>query len=45
MAHACDIPVEAELGQIGKMGESDEPGVAWKSKREHGCSRGSSKIC
>jgi len=28
MAHACDIPVEAELGQIGKMGDSDEPGIA-----------------
>ncbi|MBA3061855.1 MAG: tagatose-bisphosphate aldolase subunit KbaY, partial [Atribacteria sp.] len=27
-AHTCGIPVEAELGQIGKMGDSDEPGVA-----------------
>ena len=34
MAHACDIPVEAELGQIGKMGDSDEPGVALEKVRE-----------
>ena len=34
MAHACDIPVEAELGQIGKMGESDEPGVALEKVKE-----------
>ncbi|MDO9555199.1 MAG: class II fructose-1,6-bisphosphate aldolase [Atribacterota bacterium] len=34
MAHACDIPVEAELGQIGKMGESDEPGVALERVKE-----------
>ena len=26
MAHAVDIPVEAEIGQIGKMDSSDEPG-------------------
>jgi len=26
MAHSCDIPVEAEIGQIGKMDSSDEPG-------------------
>lgn len=34
MAHACDIPVEAELGQIGKMGDSDEPGVALEKLKE-----------
>jgi len=34
MAHVCDIPVEAELGQIGKMGESDEPGVALEKVKE-----------
>jgi fructose-bisphosphate aldolase class II len=34
MAHACDIPVEAELGQIGKMGNSDEPGVALEKVKE-----------
>ena len=35
MAHACDIPVEAELGQIGKMGDSDEPGVALEKVKEN----------
>ena len=34
MAHACGIPVEAELGQIGKMGDSDEPGVALEKVKE-----------
>jgi fructose-bisphosphate aldolase class II len=34
MAHACDIPVEAELGQIGKMGDSDEPGVVLERVKE-----------
>lgn len=34
MAHTCDIPVEAELGQIGKMGDSDEPGVALERVKE-----------
>ena len=34
VAHACDIPVEAELGQIGKMGDSDEPGVALEKVKE-----------
>jgi len=34
MAHACDIPVEAELGQIGKMGDSDEPGIALEKVKE-----------
>ena len=34
MAHTCDIPVEAELGQIGKMGDSDEPGVAMEKLKE-----------
>jgi fructose-bisphosphate aldolase class II len=34
MAHTCDIPVEAELGQIGKMGDSDEPGVALEKVKE-----------
>ncbi|MBU4350670.1 class II fructose-1,6-bisphosphate aldolase [bacterium] len=34
MAHACNIPVEAELGQIGKMGDSDEPGVALERVKE-----------
>ena len=34
MAHVCDIPVEAELGQIGRMGDSDEPGVALEKVKE-----------
>jgi len=34
MAHTCGIPVEAELGQIGKMGDSDEPGVALERVKE-----------
>jgi len=34
MAHVCGIPVEAELGQIGKMGDSDEPGVALERVKE-----------
>jgi fructose-bisphosphate aldolase class II len=34
MAHACDIPVEAELGQIGKMDDSDEPGIALERVKE-----------
>jgi fructose-bisphosphate aldolase class II len=34
MAHVCDIPVEAELGLIGKMGDSDEPGVALEKVKE-----------
>ena len=34
VAHTCDIPVEAELGQIGKMGDSDEPGVALEKVKE-----------
>jgi len=34
MAHVCDIPVEAELGQIGKMGDSDEPGVTLEKLKE-----------
>jgi len=34
MSHACDIPVEAELGQIGKMGDSDEPGVTLERVKE-----------
>ncbi|MCD6473014.1 class II fructose-1,6-bisphosphate aldolase [Candidatus Aerophobetes bacterium] len=34
MAHACNIPVEAEIGQIGKMGTSDEPGVALERVKE-----------
>lgn len=34
MAHACNIPVEGELGQIGKMGDSDEPGVALERVKE-----------
>jgi fructose-bisphosphate aldolase class II len=34
IAHTCDIPVEAELGQIGKMGDSDEPGVALEKVKE-----------
>jgi fructose-bisphosphate aldolase class II len=34
MAHACDIPVEAEIGQIGKMDTSEEPGVAWERIKE-----------
>lgn len=34
MAHTCGIPVEAELGQIGKMGDSDEPGVALEKVKE-----------
>ena len=34
MAHACGIPVEAELGQIGKMDDSDEPGIALEKVKE-----------
>ncbi|OFW55110.1 MAG: fructose-1,6-bisphosphate aldolase, class II [Actinobacteria bacterium RBG_13_35_12] len=34
MAHACEIPVEAELGRIGTMGDSDEPGVALEKVKE-----------
>lgn len=33
MAHAVDIPVEAEIGQIGKAG-GDEPGVAIDRAKE-----------
>lgn len=35
MAHACNIPVEAEIGQIGKMDSSDEPGVALERIKEY----------
>ncbi|MEA1964105.1 MAG: class II fructose-1,6-bisphosphate aldolase [Candidatus Aerophobetes bacterium] len=34
MAHACGIPVEGEIGQIGRMGASDEPGVALEKVKE-----------
>ncbi len=34
MAHACGIPVEAELGQIGTLGTTDEPGVAIEQMKE-----------
>ncbi|MFA6711543.1 MAG: class II fructose-1,6-bisphosphate aldolase [Candidatus Caldatribacteriota bacterium] len=34
MAHAVNIPVEAEIGQIGKMDSSDEPGVAREKIKE-----------
>ena len=34
MAHVCDVPVEAEIGQIGKMDSSDEPGVAREKIKE-----------
>jgi fructose-bisphosphate aldolase class II len=34
MAHVCDVPVEAEIGQIGKMDASDEPGVARERIKE-----------
>jgi len=34
MAHACGLAVEAEIGQIGKCGDSDEPGVAIDRARE-----------
>lgn len=34
MAHAVNIPVEAEIGQIGKMDSSDEPGVAIEKIKE-----------
>ncbi|NLL61421.1 MAG: class II fructose-1,6-bisphosphate aldolase [Candidatus Atribacteria bacterium] len=34
MAHAVGIPVEAEIGQIGKMDSSDEPGVAREKIKE-----------
>lgn len=34
MAHTCNIPVEAEIGQIGKMDSSDEPGVARERIKE-----------
>ncbi len=33
MTHACGIPVEAEIGQIGKVG-GDEPGVAIDKARD-----------
>jgi fructose-bisphosphate aldolase class II len=33
MAHAVDIPVEAEIGQIGKAG-GDEPGVAIEKAKD-----------
>lgn len=34
MAHVCNIPVEAEIGQVGKMDTSDEPGVAREKIKE-----------
>jgi len=34
MAHVCDIPVEAEIGQVGKMDSSDEPGIAREKIKE-----------
>lgn len=34
MAHACSVPVEGEIGQIGRMGASDEPGVALEKVKE-----------
>lgn len=34
MAHVCGIPVEAEIGQVGKMDTSDEPGVAREKIKE-----------
>jgi len=34
MAHVCNVPVEAEIGQIGKMDSSDEPGVARERIKE-----------
>ena len=34
MAHACGLAVEAEIGQIGKLDDSDEPGVALDKIRE-----------
>lgn len=34
MAHTVGIPVEAEIGQIGKMDSSDEPGVAREKIKE-----------
>lgn len=34
MAHTCNIPIEAEIGQIGKMDSSDEPGVARERIKE-----------
>ncbi len=34
MAHACEVPVEGEIGQIGKMSDSDEPGVAIEKTKE-----------
>jgi len=34
MAHVCGVPVEAEIGQIGKMDASDEPGVARERIKE-----------
>jgi fructose-bisphosphate aldolase, class II len=35
MAHVCKVPVEAEIGQIGKMDSSDEPGVARERIKEY----------
>ena len=34
MAHTCNIPIAAEIGQIGKMDSSDEPGVARERIKE-----------
>jgi fructose-bisphosphate aldolase class II len=35
MAHACNIPVEAEIGQIGKCDDSDEPGVTIEKTKQY----------
>ncbi len=34
MAHACNIPVEAEIGQIGKAEDTDEPGVTIEKTKD-----------
>lgn len=37
MAHVCGLAVEAELGQIGKMEDSDEPGVSLEKAKDTMC--------
>jgi len=34
MAHACGLAVEAEIGQIGKCDDSDEPGVSIEKAKD-----------
>jgi len=34
MAHPCSVPVEGEVGQIGKCDDSDEPGVSIEKAKQ-----------